>query len=163
MALFKAIVKDVWKERRKSAMSEVAAIERRISDLELNRSQLLQAHLYDQRIDDDLYRQESARLVREIALAKKELSDAQIEELDVSSVLAFSERVILDARRLWAEGCLIQRQRLQSALFPEGVTYNCEMGFGTARTTLFYNWLETISGANEGMAARRGFEPLSPP
>jgi hypothetical protein len=40
------------------------------------------------------------------------------EELDVEAVLAFAERVSLNASRMWLEANLEQRQRFQSLLFP---------------------------------------------
>ena len=87
-------------------------------------------------------------------LAKKELSDAQIEEMDADGVLPLAEGVILDVRRLSTEGCSVQRRRLQNTIISESATYNRNEGFRTARTSLFFSRLEGISGANEGMVAQ---------
>ena len=53
-------------------------------------------------------------------------------------MLAFAEHVVLDAGRLWLEGTLDQKQRLQQVLFPKGVTYSPATGFGTLETCVFF-------------------------
>jgi len=70
------------------------------------------------------------------------LHDAQVGQLNIEGVLRFAENII--APRLWMEGTLDQRQRLQTVLFPKGVTYSNASGFGTAETSLFFRWLATV-------------------
>ena len=98
--------------------------------------------------------------VGDIAVARMELHDAQIEEIDIEGVLGFAESIILDARRLWMEGTLDQRQRLQKVLFPKGVTYSHQTGFGTTETSLFFRWLALVQEKKDGLASPTGFEPV---
>ena len=161
--MFHEIVEDVWKKRLALAHSETEVLAARIRTLEDKRDRLLDAHVYKNTITDDLYRKEDDRLSQEIALAKMELNDAQMEELDLDGVLAFAEKIILDARRLWVEGGLEQRQQLQQLLFPEGVTYDSEAGFGTARTAMFFKWLEAIPATRDRLVSPGGVEPPSSP
>ena len=51
----------------------------------------------------------------------------------MEGVLAFAEHLARSAARIWTEGNLEQRQRLQRALLPDGLSYR-GTGFGTART-----------------------------
>ena len=74
-----------------------------------------------------------------------ELHEAQIEQINIEGVLGFAETIILDASRLWIEGNLDQRQRLQMVLFPKGVTYSNQSGFGTTETSLFFRWLAIVA------------------
>ena len=158
--LFREVVEDVWKKRRALARSEMEVLGARIRTFEDRRNQLLEAHVYQKTIADDLYRREDDRLSQEITLAKMELNDAQVEELDIEAILTFAEEIILDARRLWVEGDLEQRQRLQEVLFPEGVNYDSEAGFGTARTAIFFKWLEAIPAPKDRLASPTGVEPV---
>jgi len=66
-----------------------------------------------------MYRREDHRLSEEISLARIELHEAELEEIDIEGVLGFAETLILDARRLWIEGTLDQRHQLQTVLFFE--------------------------------------------
>ena len=74
-------------------------------------------------------------------------------------MLAFAEHVIVNAGRLWLEGTLDQRQRLQQALFPKGIAYDPATGFGTAETGLFFTWLAAVPHENSKQASPTGFVP----
>jgi hypothetical protein len=65
------------------------------------------------------------------------------------------------ASRLWIEAELDQRQRLQKAFFPEGVSYDGKE-FRTPLTCPFFNNFEGISWQADPMVARTGFEPVLP-
>ena len=143
--------------RRKGVSS---AIEQRIKEIEGKRQKLLEAHVYQKTLDAELYRREDDRLSQEIALARLELHDAQIEQIDIEGVLGFAESIILDARRLWMEGTLDQRQRLQKVLFHKGVSYSNQSGFGTTETNLFFRWLALVQENKETLASPTGFEPV---
>ena len=77
-------------------------------------------------------------------------------------MLNFAEVLLLDMRRLWIEGTLDQRQRLQQVLFPAGVTYDPKNGFGTAETASFFRWLSAIPSPSAREATPTGFEPVLP-
>jgi len=159
--LFKEIVLDVWKDKQGEAYTLSRAIRKQIDELQGKRQQLLDAHVYRKTLDADLYRKEDDRLAQEIALAKIEFHDAEMEEMDIEGVLGFAESMILDARRMWVEGTLEQRQRLQKVLFPKGVTYSTQSGFGTAETSLFFRWLAVATEKKDALASPTGFEPVT--
>ena len=52
------------------------------------------------------------------------LNEVNTRELDVEAALKFSQHVLRNAARLWAEGTLDQKLKLQRVIFPEGVTFN---------------------------------------
>jgi hypothetical protein len=91
-----------------------------------------------------------------------EFYDAELDQIDIEGVLAFAERLIVDARRMWMEGILEQRQRLQKLLFPKALTYSNQSGFGTTETSLFFRWLAVVKGKNYDLASPTGFEPVLP-
>jgi len=160
--LFREIVLDVWKGKQGEVKAMCLAIGKRLTDLEEKRHDLLEAHVYRKTLNEDLYRKEDDQLGQEIALAKIEFHEAQMEEFDIEGVLGFAETIILDARRLWIEGTLEQRQRLQKVLFPSGVTYSTQSGFGTTETSLFFRWLALVEDKKESLASPTGFEPVLP-
>ena len=74
-------------------------------------------------------------------------------------VLAFAEHVVTNAARLWIELDLVQKQRLQQTLFPEGLRFDGEK-FGTAATSFAFLQLQEDSAAQSGLASPTGFEPV---
>jgi hypothetical protein len=77
-------------------------------------------------------------------MAEVALHEARIDEIDVEGVVAFAEHVLANAAQLWLESSLDQRQRLQSVLFPRGVTYSAAGVFGTAETSVIFRFLQSL-------------------
>ena len=96
------------------------------------------AFIQQDKIDQDTYERQRDRLREEVALAKIELHEATLDELDVEGILGFAEHVVTNAAHLWTEASLDQKQRLQQVLFPEGLVFDGER-FGTAVTCLAFS------------------------
>jgi DNA invertase Pin-like site-specific DNA recombinase len=139
-ALFRAIVLDVWKQRRASASELQNRLTARLADLKRREAILEDAFLYDRRIDDDTYQQQRDKLREDIAIVRIELEDARLEELDVEGLLGFAEHLLHNAARLWMEAELDQKQRLQRVLFPLGLRFR-DGAFGTATTCMAFSYL----------------------
>ena len=75
-------------------------------------------------------------------------------------VLTSAEHVILNAARLWTEFSRHQKERLQKALFPEGVTF-AKGEFGTVCP--LFKLLEKPESEKSSLATLRGLEPRLPP
>ena len=63
-------------------------------------------------------------------------------EDETRRLLEFAERLFANAAALWDAGTLDQRQRLQQAFFPDGLTYSSE-GFRTGRICQFFSPFRT--------------------
>jgi len=81
--LFREIILDVWNSKLADAKLANAGIEKRIRELEAKRQGLLEAHVYAKSVDAELYRREDDRLCQGIALAKLELHEAELDELNI--------------------------------------------------------------------------------
>ena len=88
--------------------------------------------------------------------------EARIDELDIEATLSFAEHVLHDAARLWINANLEVKQRLQRALFPDGVTFNGKE-FGTAATSSIFSLLPVAEAEKATLASPTGFEPVLPP
>jgi hypothetical protein len=160
--LFSAVVLDVWRARRSHVSERRAALERRTEDLKTRRDRLNEVFIYQQAIDRETYEDHLARLNEQLAVTQLELHDACLEELDVESVLEFARHLLLNAARMWIQASLDQRQRLQSVLFPDGLTYS-DGAFGTAATCPVFSYLGVPPGTPYGLVSPTGFEPVLPP
>jgi hypothetical protein len=104
------------------------------------------------------YERQRDLLREQVALATLEADDAKSEEIDIDGLIGFAEFILSNAARLWSESSHEQRQRLQRALFPEGLRFK-DGGFGTAVTCLAFTRLQPISGQENALASPTGFEP----
>jgi hypothetical protein len=75
--------------------------------------------------------------------------------------LNFAQVVLINANRLWLDASLEHKQRLQEVLFPEGLTYSEQDGFGTPKTCFAFSWLQEIDPADQGMASPAGPLPFT--
>ncbi len=126
-----------------------------MTDLAKRLDQVEEAFLYRQTVDQATYERQRDKLREEVALAKIELHEAELEELDVEGVLAFAEHLLTNAARLWMEASLDQKQRLQAVFFPEGLRFDGEE-FGTAVTCLAFKQLPSDRTAESSMASPTG-------
>ena len=115
-----------------------------------------------QQIDPSTYQEQLDKLNQEITLADLDEHDARIEEMDLQAAVSFSEFVLLNAARLWFESSLTQKQRLQVAIFPDGVQFENGV-YRTAGTSMFFNSLNTEEFTKEGLVALTGIEPVFRP
>ena len=72
--------------------------------------------------------------------------------------------MIENAAKLWRIAGELEKQRLQTAIFPEGLTYDFESGFGTAKTGDLYQLIEQFETSlqkNDDLVGLVGFEPTT--
>ena len=72
--------------------------------------------------------------------------------------MEFAETVLLNAARLWLNASLDEKQRLQRALFPEGIEF-ADGICRTGSTGLLFSGLEKVQVENERMVGPCGLEP----
>ena len=91
----------------------------------------------------------------------KLLDEQSSEEIDVEQVVIFSESLLVNVARAWQDFPLEQKQRFQQVLFPKGLIFSSG-GFGTAETSLIFNYLEPKGRTETSLASPAGFEPAAP-
>ena len=152
MGLFRAIVLDVWKKRLAETGTTRADLERRLATLQRRETLLDDAWVYEKRIDSGTYERQRDKLREDIALCRIELEDARVEEIDVEGLLGFAEHVLGAAAGLWLEAPADAKQRLQRALFPEGLRFR-DGRFGTAVTFFAFMGFSRFDRREEGLAS----------
>lgn len=152
LRLFRAIVMDCWQSERQSASSMREAVEGRIRALTANLERLDQAFLFERAVDQMTYRTQRDRLRDELAVAELERSDFRSDELDVEGVLTFAEHIFGNLSPLWLNAAVADRRILQTALFPEGLSWDGET-FGTAVTIPAFSWLREVSAEESCVAS----------
>ena len=159
--LFRKIVLDQWQNKSDATISMLAGYQRELRQLNDQREQLIDAFVYAKAITQEIYNQRLDKLEQEIALARMRLHDAQLDEVDLESVLSFAEKFLLDPARLWLEMSLEQRQRFQLVLFPKGIELMPNGEVGTAVTSSVFEILQPKSGDKTQLAGVTGLEPAT--
>ena len=90
--------------------------------------------------------------VGDIAVARMELHDAQIEEIDIEGVLGICGEYNPRCASLVDGRNTRSAPATQKVLFPKGVTYSHQTGFGTTETSLFFRWLALVQEKKDGLA-----------
>jgi hypothetical protein len=162
LKMFRAVVEDVWKERGEQSKQAVTLASKTLDGFKNDRERLIDA-VVENRISKEIYEERLERLDEKIAFANIALHDASIEEMEIDTLLAFAERVLSDTSRLWLESDAEQRQSLQGIVFPDGLVYSHEAGFGTPVTGLLFMGLEAISSDSSSLVSPMGFEPMLSP
>ena len=155
MRLVEGALLDLWKKLRKGANQEIAAVKRRITELEQRKKRLVQAYIYDQAIDRSMYDQEVAGLEESLTFAQLELRDAAVEDFDMEASLGFARAVLTNTYKLWDAADPDQKRRLQVLIFPEGLTFDGN-SLGTPVTTLLFNALGQEPANFEGLVSPGG-------
>jgi hypothetical protein len=82
-----------------------------------------------------------------------------IDQLDIEGLLGFAESVLLNAGRLWEASDGDQRQRLQWALFPNGLVFS-DGKIETGLTCLAFSDLAGFSGEKNHLASPPGLRHI---
>ena len=160
--LFRAVVLDVWRERRSEADRLLADLRRRLADLRQQESEIDDAYVFHRRVDSVTYERLRDRVRADIRSADARIAENQLGNFDVERVLDFGAHVISNAAAIWTEAESGDKRRLQDALFPERLQFD-GVRIGTGVTCSAFSLLADFSGKKEGLASPPGIEPGSWP
>ena len=120
--LLEATVLDVWRAECQQADAAEAAARSHVAHLDAKLARLDRAFLYDRSIDDTTYHAQRDLLREDVGIARMELSQAAVDEMDVDGMLAFAQYALAHASALWtAASSVDERLRVQWVFFPEGL------------------------------------------
>lgn len=146
--------------KRESTWAATAA-KRRLTEIEARKKRLVQAYIYDQAIDRPTYDPGSRRVGRGPHLRTTGAKRRRARGLRHGSRLGFARYLLTRAYKLWDTATAGQRRRLQTLIFPEGVTFDGE-ALGTPVTSLLFSYLGAVETGRERLVAHTGFEPVLP-
>lgn len=104
------------------------------------------------------FRERKEEVENQIMATKISLSETRIDQFDAEGVLAYARNFIKNLGRQWID--LSQSHfKFQHLVFPEGILYKRDEGFGTARLGLIYELNQTCGAQKSQLVALRGIEP----
>lgn len=160
--LWRAVVLDVWRERRSDVAEARQTRRDRIAALTARKDRLVDL-LLDNRIDDETYNRQAERIGAKLADLRAQEMAGACEEMDVEATLDFAVILLNNPGRMWRAGTLAQRQALQRFAFPDGGTWDGER-LGTDATHRLFKDLraELAQGVQMVTLDRPGWQRLRP-
>lgn len=161
LELYKAVLKDVFKINTKEHKSHIDCLNRRLSQVQERKDKLLDMYM-DEKVSEVDYRRKSELLENTIKEIREELFQTPPLEEDFNAYIDYAFSVIANVDKMWANGSLDLKQRLQRLIFPQGLTYDLE-SFRTVGIANIFTKIGALKAPYNEMVLPRGFEPLSHP
>jgi site-specific DNA recombinase len=149
-------------ERQSQVQEERQRLEARITELEKKRANLTMAYACEKAISSEDYEQLMKELKTSLAGARIEREELEDDYMNLAELFDFALYLLADPKRMWLKSSLEQRLAIQKRLFPEGLKYSIETGFGTAVTSEYFRILEELADPDIKLATPTGFEPVLP-
>jgi DNA invertase Pin-like site-specific DNA recombinase/phage FluMu protein Com len=158
-ALFEALVDEKYGKKVIEAKQERTRLRRRMTELDGKLERLTEAYLFESALPKDQYDVMRQKLEADKTVTEIELHNWNLERLDVEGILNFARQLLDNLDRLWIQLDVLDKKRLQTTLFPEGVTY-LNGDFRTTASLFDFRRLAEAEGfacANQGEAATGDF------
>ncbi len=162
LTLFRGIVRDLWKDRKRQELSRREQLKRRLDEVRERRDKLDEAFLFEAKIDEAIYQRQKKKLTEQSQKAQAELLSQARDDIDVDRVLEFATNVIAGPGQFWSGLNSDQKVAFQEAILPNGIGFDGEF-YGTANPAFPFKALSAFSGDDSRMVSPTGIEPVSPP
>ena len=113
---------------------------------------MINAFLHEQSITQDVYEEELAAVTEEITTTQNEISKLQDHNLDIDKLFNASAWVLRYSSNTWVNADLEGKQRLQHALFPDGLEYSMEEGYSNPRIAKAFNVIDASKASPSKLA-----------
>ena len=97
-------------------------------------------------------------IINEILTTKITLSETRIEQFDIEAAVIYATDFIQKMDRQWFDLSPDLRPRFQKLVFPDGIPYSRDTGFGTTKLGLIYEFSADFAVAKSNMVGRARFE-----
>lgn len=135
--LFKRVVIDRWEAEHKTLVDDRKRVERELQTLNSRRERVLEMF-----IDGNLTREEKEQQFEKIdgerVLLRIQHSELQQDTDDREEVLEVAVEVMSNIAPYWERSPLEVQRRFQKLVFPDGISYDFQEGFGTAKMAPAY-------------------------
>jgi hypothetical protein len=159
---FRNCVFEVHQERQGTLRAEIEAIHSEIEALETKITSLHGVFVYERTLPRDLYEAMLADLKIRIAELQIRKHGILGRSLNLKELVDPALRIMARLDEIWDRADLEKRILLQQTVFPRGVHFSSETGFGTPLDSLPIGIFGLFSGPESKMATPTGFEPVSP-
>jgi hypothetical protein len=148
-----------WNQLMAENLVEQQTIKDRVEQKEQQQRRLLEK-LVQGVVGDDVYQKMNADLDADIAALKADRQYSALEGEDIQGILNAAAVTLRNADRIWFALSGINRIRFQRVLFPSGLAYSSQTGFGTAVNYWLFDALGELKVEKMKVATPTGIEPV---
>lgn len=144
LVVFKESMVDLWKERSIQFQTEIKRHKTYLSLLEAKRKRIFEMR-EDGSYTIEEFQQRKTEVEVEIETSENALKSHQIDDFDINKALTYMIDFIGSIAQKWPVLDPLWRRRFQKLLFPEGIPYFRNQGFGTVKTALIFEIIQTFT------------------
>lgn len=145
--VFKKTLLDVWRVKNKAKGNEVKRHKLELSVLETKRKRIFEMREEGSYTKEEFIERKKA-LESELALTKQALNSIQNNDLDISGILKFAIDFMFSLPQKWKIMPLELNMEFQKLIFPKGITYQINRGFGTTNMSYIFKLFQAFKGSN---------------
>lgn len=163
MKLFKHIVLREWNNELKDTHKLAKQLDDEINDLEQKRSRVLDLFIENKITEQDKDRK-LAEFDASMTTMKLRRSEVGMDVEDKESIIDGALLFMSNPGQFWNLAPIEVKRRIQDAVFPKGLVYDCETGFGTVELAKSYLLIQKIASEdakNPNLVAATGIEPVT--
>lgn len=144
-----------WETRHDSIRKQTQLLRNKASKLEARKDRiqcLMEDGVYD--LQDGKKRLEKVK--EEILLTDIDIDDSALEHVNIEELLVYAQQFITDLAGKWKTLESKNQQKFQNLVFPEGIIYHPEKGFGTHQTGCVFKAFDLLSNQNPSLVFPMG-------
>ncbi|MFH2068277.1 MAG: recombinase family protein [Candidatus Omnitrophota bacterium] len=147
---FKEVVLEFWKKKEKAMKSKGLKYEKRLVVLQEKRKRIFDMREEGSYTKDEFVERKQ-EVENEILETKFFLSQSRIEGFDIEGVLTYAIAFIRGFGKKWPQLLWRLRPRFHKLVFPEGIPYIKDFGYGTAKLGYIYTLNQHFDGQKSSL------------
>lgn len=160
LKLFKHQVVKKWQTIHKEQRVQQKQLQQELEKLKDRKERVITLFI-DGNLTSDEKSEQTNKVESDILRTELKLNEANGETVSSEVLIDFGINMIMNAPKLWRIAGNIERQRLQLAIFPEGLTYDFVKGFRTAKTGDLYEAIGEFERKKSSVVGVVGIEPTT--
>ncbi len=130
LTFFSEVVVKHWNSQRDVLVAGAKEYEQVVQQLEGRRKNIFEMRetgAYTQ----EQFKERMSEIDNQVAVAKIAVSETRIDQFDIETGIEYAKQAIKDLAKQWLNLAPVLRVRFQKLIFPQGIAYDRETGFGT--------------------------------
>ena len=146
LKVFKETFLTLWQERGKKFELEAKQYAVRFAELEAKKKRICEMR-EDGSYTKEEFLERKQEMDNQVAAVKISMAKCKIDQFDIEAALAYATAFLRDLGRQWFDLRPETRPRFQRLLFPDGIPYTRNKGFGTAKLSVIFELNQQSHGS----------------
>jgi len=143
LKVFKETIIDLWQEQKENLKTGKLKYERQLALLQEKRKRIFEMREEGSYTKEEFWERKK-NIEEEIIETKLSLKESQLDNFDIESVLTYAIDFIRNLGKEWSHLPPHLWSRFQKLIFPEGISYQKNCGFGTAKLGVIFSLNEVF-------------------